>query len=244
MTEDRELLVVPVSASFCVLSAVLCFFFKSLSDFSPISAPAEAPMESYWSTVYDWFWEHAMSAEQRDQNDRKTMWLQVSLHHYLSKETRLVWSFFDTNDTNQKLTRMRVWTRLSPVASCFLSSGSWSTSWDLDRSEKEIEMFHLDIDSHSECSAEENIQSCLEKGFSCSKTTYSVYFCLYPKEKLGNWVASFRFHFHQFIQLFRDLDPVYLENKDQSFTIQGLQYIYITIYILLNYSQIWTMNLI
>lgn len=48
-------------------------------------------------------------------------------YHYLS----ILWLFFDTY---KKLTRMRVWTRLSPVASCFPSLGSWSISWGSDRS--------------------------------------------------------------------------------------------------------------
>lgn len=44
--------------------------------------------------------------------------------------------------------------------------------------------------------------------------THSMYFCLYSKEKLGNGVARLWLHFHQFIQLLRDLDPVDLWNRD------------------------------
>lgn len=42
-------------------------------------------------------------------------------------------------------------------------------------------------------------------------------FC--PKEKLCHWVARFRLHFYKFIQLFGNLDPVHLEERenDQDF---------------------------
>lgn len=78
------------TCSFCLS------FFGLTADFFPISAPAETPVESYWSTVYDWFWEHAMSAEPRYPNERSTMWLQISLPR------TIIWAFSDRSLTHTR----------------------------------------------------------------------------------------------------------------------------------------------
>lgn len=79
MTVDQE-------KSFCLS------FLGLTADFFAISAPAETPVESYWSTVYNWFWEHATSAGLRGLNKRRIMWLPRTT----------IWAFADCSLTHTR----------------------------------------------------------------------------------------------------------------------------------------------
>lgn len=63
-------------------------------------------MDQYWSTDCDWFWGYKTSAQQRDENDRKAMWLQARLPRAIIWPKKL-----DLSDCSMTQT---TWQRSSP----------------------------------------------------------------------------------------------------------------------------------
>lgn len=86
----------------CLTCVLRVLFFLSFAAFTPISVPTETPMEWYWSTEDDWFWDHVPSAQQRDQDDRNAMWLQARLPSAITGLEELDWSDIVYNTTDMK----------------------------------------------------------------------------------------------------------------------------------------------